>query len=273
MRVGIVFCSYGMPELLTESLTPWINARTAKLGGNEFVISAISVPFKEYKGKIQEDMETAERLNAYKASGWIDYAFSEPKWEEEKTVRNTALHLLLEEAKCDTIWLADGDELYQLVEIERIMAFIQANPFTVWFRGSLKNYIFDQNTFLKEPFNPPRGYRVNPKGYRLYGFRFDNEMIYTESNPANNPAEGKIARIVDHEELPCLTIPKSVAWTFHSTWLSNEKSRLKSEYLLTRWGSSFCSYLWDYQKNCLVFNPAYYERFGKALPELGWDSD
>jgi len=45
-RIGVIYCSYGTPEMLSESLAPWISARMKKLGGNDFVICAISAPKK-----------------------------------------------------------------------------------------------------------------------------------------------------------------------------------------------------------------------------------
>jgi hypothetical protein len=257
-KIGVIFCAYSLPEYISDSLRPWIEARQTKLGGSEFVISAISVPFKEYKDKTEEDTESPKILQEYKEKGLIDYLFTEPKWEEEKTVRNTALNPLLEIEKCDIIFIADVDEFYQVAEIERIIKFVERNPLTCWFRGSLKNYVFSNKEFLAQPFNPARIYRTKYNSYRLHGFRYDNEMIY----------HGTITRdIQDHEYFPSLTIPKGVAFTTHWTWFSDENSKRKCLYQKERFGPDLCSYRWNDLENKLEFNPLYFKKFGKAIPE------
>jgi hypothetical protein len=258
MKIGVLLCAYSLPEYIPDCLAPWVEARARNLGGHTFVISAISVPFKEYKGKAEEDLESPVILQGYKDRGEIDYLFTTPKWEEEKVVRNTALNPLLEDEKCDIIILVDCDENYILQEIEKIFKFVENNPFTVWFRGSLKNYIFDLYTYLKDPFCPARIYRVNPKGLKLYGFRFDNEMVYIDEQN----------RVIDHLDLPSLTIPKNIAWTVHKSWLSNSSSRDKTLYQALHFGPDFCSYRWNEEENKLEFNPNYFKKFGKTIPEV-----
>jgi hypothetical protein len=257
-KIGVIFCSYSLPEYIHDSLHPWIEAREKKIGGNDFVISAISVPFKEYKDKAEEDVESPKILQEYKDKGLIDYFFTEPKWEEEKTVRNTALNPLLEIEKCDIVWIWDVDEFTNVGEIEKTLKFVERNPLTCWFRGSLKNYVFSDKEFLTEPFNPARIYRTKYNSYRLHGFRYDNEVIY----------HGTITRdIQDYEYFSSLTIPKNLVWTRHLTWISNERTRKKLEYQQMRWGSDLCSYRWNDSENKLEFNPLYFKRFGKPIPE------
>jgi hypothetical protein len=258
-KIGVLLCSYSLPEYIHDCLRPWIEARQAKLGGHEFIISAISVPFKEYKDKAEEDTESPKILQEYKEKGLIDYLFTEPKWEEEKVVRNTALNPLLEIENCDFCWLVDCDEFYQLVEIERIMKFVERNPLTCWFRGNLKNYVFSNKEFLALPFNPARIYRTKYQNYKLYGFRYDNEMIY----------HGTITRdIKDHEQMPSLTIPKTVAFTRHYTWFSDANSKKKCEYQKGRFSLELCSFLWNHNEDKLEFNPLYFSKFGKPIPEV-----
>jgi hypothetical protein len=256
-KIGVLLCSYSLPEYIHDCLRPWIEARQTKLGGHEFVISAISVPFKEYRDKAEEDAESPRILQEYKDKGLIDYLFTEPKWEEEKVVRNTALNPLLEVENCDIIFLLNVDEEYRLEEIEKMFSFVVRNPFIPWFRGSLKNYIFDRKTYLREPFCPARIYRTRLSNLRLYGFRFDNEMIYIDEQN----------RIIDHQQLPSLTIPKHICFATHWTWLSSEATKRKTEYQHTRWGSSMCGYKWDYERNRLVFNPEFYMARGLTFPE------
>jgi hypothetical protein len=78
----------------------------------------------------------------------------------------------------------------------------------------------------------------------------------------------KNGEIIDHAELSSLTIPKSLCWITHKTWISNEKTRLKTEYQKKHFGSSFCSYRWNYSENKLEFNPEYFQKFNKTFPKV-----
>jgi hypothetical protein len=260
-KIGILFCGYRTIEYIDDSLTPWIRARAEKLGGNEFVISAVSAPFIEYKDtEFAQDDGTQEVLRDYYKGGHIDYLEDNLGYVDERTARNAALKHLLS-AGCEWVLLVDSDEAYLIEEIYRIAKFVDANPFAVWFRGSLKNYVFDDKTYLRDAFTPARIYRTRIGHLTVLEFRFDNEVVYQADD----------GRQFDHLQLPCVQIPKNVAFTRHLTWISNAKSKSKLEYQKIHFkgaGPNSCSYRWNDAENKLEFNPLYYAKMGLPIPEL-----
>jgi len=255
MKIGILYCGFNSREHVEHTISPWVKARDEKLLGDEWVVAAISVPFKEYENtKFNADDGTGDYLSTQS----LDYLIREPKFISETDARNLALRKLLD-SKCELIVLADADEYFTLEQIKNLVEFIKKDKLTTWFKFSYKNYIFDEKTYLVEPFQPPRAFWVTSGGYRLNNFRHDNEVLY----------HGIITRdIKDFEYFSRKIIPQNVAWIKHLTWINNEKTKAKSEYQLTRWGSSLCSYKWCDRKNSLVFNLEYFTRFNKPIPEV-----
>lgn len=147
---------------------------------------------------------------------------------------------------CEMSWQVDSDEYYTLNEIQNILDFVEANPWTVSFKLSLKNYVFDDKTYLVEPFTPTRIHRVSGTGgYLVAGFQSDNGTFYQ--------------RPWSKETIPDLglsqqTVPMNVAWIRHDSWPNSPRSKAKCEYQTVRWGN-VCSFAWDEHKG-LVFNPS-----------------
>jgi len=255
MRIGIIYCAFNCEEYVKDSIRPLILAREQKLSGHEWVIAGINVCFKEYKEtKYNVDDSTGD----YLATQNLDYLIREPQYISEAEARTLALRKLLDD-KCELIFLIDGDELFQINDLQNITKFIEEDKFSAWYKFSYKNYLFDSSTYLKLPFQPPRAFRVQYNGYRLNNFRHDNEVVY----------HGIITRdIKDFESFPSKIIPPNISWIVHKTWISCEKTKSKVEYQRGRWGGSLCSYKWDETNNKLVFNPQYFARFGKPIPEL-----
>lgn len=250
-KIGIVFTAFNMEEYLLKSIWPWVAARECNLLDYKFIISAVSVPFLEYKDfKIKKD-KTQEILETYKYNNNIDYLFSSNDYYTESDARNKALEPLLKE-NCEAIWIIDADEMYQLENIENILKYIELEKFISWFSISYKNYVFDERTYLKDAFTPPRIFRVNTNGYKLSRFFWDNDLCYFGVANSNNEFQNKE---ISYKVLPMKIIPKRVAFVPHFTWLSNEKSRLKVEYQKLRGWK--CSYLWNYKDNKLEFNPIF----------------
>ena len=260
-KIGCLFCGYRTIEYVRDSLLPWIQARADKLDGHEFVISAVSVPFIEYKGtEFAQDDGTQEVLREQYKNGNIDYLEDNLGYVNEKTARNAALEHLLD-AGCDWVWLIDSDEVMRLEEISRTISFVNSNPLVVWFRGSLKNYVFSRFTYLKTPFTPARIYRTRISWLRILGFRFDNEIVYQADD----------GRQIDHLQLPNMQIPKNICFCAHFSWLSDAKSKQKITYQATHFksaGPNSCSYRWNDAEDKLEFNPSYYAKMGLPIPEL-----
>jgi hypothetical protein len=261
MRIGILFCAYNCEETVHESLNGWLQAKESKLDGNEYIISAVSVPFKEYKDINQNPDNTQYVLGEYVQSNKVDYLVSSPEFISESEARNLALEPLLTE-NLDLVILFDGDEIITTSQISNIINFIRLDPWCSWFSFSYKNYVFDTNTYLVDPFTPPRAFRVKTNGYILSSFNWDNDTVY--KNILNS-------EYIFFKRLPTKVIPTSVAWIKHLTWLNNEKTKNKIAYQLNHF-NGVCSYGWDREKDCLEFNMDFYSKNNIPLPITAKDS-
>jgi hypothetical protein len=258
MKIGIVFCAYNCSETLEYSLEHWIKAREFQLAGNQYLISAVSIPFAEYKDIDLPVDETPDLLSNYKNCNLIDYLFTEPKFIKESEARNLALAPLLKE-DVDYIILWDGDEVITTSQIISILNFVKLDPFCSWFSISYKNFVFNKNTYLVSPFTPPRIFRVKTNGYTIDSFSWDNDILYNNQFYSNH--------YVDYKSLPTKVIPKTVAWVDHYTWLSNPKTRAKILYQQKHF-NGVCSYRWNEAKNCVEFDPDFYSRRRLPIPEV-----
>lgn len=250
-----------MPEYIDKSLKGWVQAKKEKTGGDEFIISAVSVQFAEYRGQPRDELSPVLLSDKLK-SGEIDTLTIAPEYISETTARNLALQSLLD-VGCNLITLADGDEFFTIEQIEKIFNFVSLDKFTSWFSISYRNYVFSENQFLADPFTPPRIFRVKTNGYELRELYHDNDFSYFGPFVQNGKIENKT---ISYKDLPSKTIPKTTALVPHLTWISNEKSKLKVKYQEGRGWQ--CSYKWNNVLNKLEFNEEYYKRHGKATPEI-----
>lgn len=245
MKVGVIYTCFNAENLLPMSLPPWVEARATKLGGHDYVICAVSVPFEAFGEEATDRTRSilGEALNEWT----IDHAIVRDKPMKETEARGLALRWLVEQG-VDITFQADADERYVAAEIERILAFVAARPGIAWFRGSLRNAVFDAHTFLVEPFTPPRIHRVHlPGGYVADGFWDDNNVRYTR--PWER--EKMSCPVLMDTQLPHLTIPKSAAWVKHFSWLNDSRSRKKVAYQEARkWR---CDFAWDESRGGLVW--------------------
>ena len=143
MKIGIIFISYNNKEYLEKSLSSWILARLNKLDGHEFVISAVSLPFEEYKDieGFERDEETPKVLNNLILHEQIDYLTTFPEFIKEHEARTLGLGPLLIDG-CSHIILADGDEIPTQKDISNIIKFVENNKLIDWFKLCYKNYVF-----------------------------------------------------------------------------------------------------------------------------------
>ena len=243
LKIGIIFVGFNCADTLTESLTPWIQARAQKLGGHEFKICAVNCPFEGFPQDEEDSSYT--QLTTHYANQNIDWVVRSNTPIKEIEARGAALKWLVER-ECDMIWQADADEFITIDQIEKVAKFVEKEKFTTCFKLSLKNYVFDTETYLIEPFQPMRIHRVESGNYKIHGFWDDNNAFYG----------GIITRdFIQDVRFPCLTIPSSLVWIRHLTWQNSDRSRRKVEYQERRWGK--CSFKWNYKENKLEFNPAF----------------
>ena len=181
---------------------------------------------------------------------------------KEIEARGAALKWLTSQG-VDILWQADSDEFPTTDEIATTLKFVESRPHTVWFKGSLKNYVWNDKTYLLDPFTPARIHRLAaPGGYLANGFWADNNVIYKRPFSEEEATDTSFSH---------LTIPKSVQWIKHLTWMNTDRSRRKIEYqtLARQWPS--CSFAWDDSKGGLIWNESHFARTGESIPELGHD--
>ncbi len=254
-KIGIIFCSWQAEDLLERSLRPWIEARATQLDNNQFLICAVSVPFEGFPQDPLDNTQTL--LHRHFNLDDIDNLISGEVPMKETEARGQALKWLVDQG-CDLTIQVDADEFYTAIEIENIFQFVAKNPLIVWFRGSLKNYVLDDKTYLVKPFTPPRIHRVSYDGYKADCFLDDNNIGYIKRTE-----EGTYCSR-DEVGFPHITIPKAIVWTRHESWGNNERSRKKILYQNSRPGWK-CDFDWDDSRGGLIW------RDGVAIPETARD--
>ncbi len=262
MRIGLIWVGYQCEDMLERSLAPWIAARKDQLSGHEFVICAVSVPFEGFEQQKPDDTEWM--LHGHAVRGEIDHYITSLKPTKETEARGAALRWLVER-NVTYLWQIDADEFYTIEDIQRITAFVEANPWVAMMRLSLKNRVFTKDQYLVEPFTPARIHKVHlPGGHVACEFWGDNNVLYRR--PWSG-AEGEPP--IRDTDSASLTVPQTVGWIDHATWLNDERSRRKVSYQTTsrQWQ---CSFAWDEVKG-LMWNEAYFARMGLPKPEIARD--
>lgn len=261
MRIGVIAVGRDCADVMDAVLAPWLEA----MGRHDIHMCLLTATFKDMGLPPKPDDATRAKMERY-ATKYHD-RISSVVFDQEATeaeVRDKGRQILTaRDVRCDLIWLLDMDEYYTLAQIERIITFVERNSLMCWYRLSLKNYVFDEKTYLTQPFQPPRIWWVR------YGDRVLSEVVYdNDCEYANKDGSAAVRDTI----LPHLIIPPQVAWIRHESWLSNERSRRKIEYQSKHFAhGAGCSYAWDDEKKIVIFNASYYERTRQALPEVRRD--
>lgn len=246
MKIGVIFCAYNCENYVNESLAPFI-------ADERFVISAVSVPFLEYRDEKIEEDSTIEFLEDCVNHNCIKYLTKSPRFIKEHEARNLALDKLKRE-KCDFIMMVDGDEFYEEEDLDKIVDYISSDLDSFWWKICLKNFVFDTETYLEEPFCPPRIFRVKTEELSHPTFYGDNDVSYLN----------KLGQRVSYLELPNKTVPKEMSWIAHYSWLNNAASMNKVKYQKDRWGENGCCFDWVDGK--LIFSEKYFASISKKIP-------
>lgn len=252
MKIGVLFCAYSTLDMLPESLAPWLAAKASRLGGHDYLITAVSCPFLGFPDA--KDDGTVDALFKQVSHDKIDHLVVSDTPIPETEARGRALRWLAAQG-CDLSIMVDSDEFYSMDEISRIMTFVSARPLIAAFKGSFRNCVFDENTYVTQPFRPMRIHRVRYGDYLLDSFWDDNNALYRAAN-------GDFKRDID---LPVAQIPQSVQFTKHLTWISDERSRKKCEYQTKARGWE-CSFRWNYSLDRLEWNEPYFRANGLSFP-------
>lgn len=256
MIIGIIYVAYQAEDLLPRSLSTWIAARRDKLGGHEFVICAVSVPFEGFGQEATDKTRTL--LGFASTRGDIDHVIVRDKPMKEIEARGKALQWLVERG-CQLTWMVDADEFYLKEDIQGAVAYVENQPYVDWFRVPLKNLVFTRNQYLAEPFTPPRIHRVHIRGYRAHSFWADNNVLYG----------GTITRDLKQDlHFASATVPVHLCNPLHESWLNNARSKAKIDYQVRARGWGSCSFAWDEARGGLVFNEAHYAVQGLPLPTV-----
>ena len=244
MKIGVILTGYGMLNYVDRCLEGWLRARNDHYGTHKIVICAVSVPFAGFPDATDDG--TVEELHRAKRLGDIDHVIDSPKHIPETVARSMALQWLKTQG-VDYTWQVDLDEEYTLGDINAIVRFVEADRWTVGWKLSLKNYVFDEQTYLAEPFQPMRIHRIDSlSGCIADGFWADNNVSYRGVTTDTLFRDTSFA---------CKTVPQQTAWIRHITWQSNARSRDKIKYQLEARGWPSCQFAWDPVKG-LIFNPA-----------------
>ena len=264
MKIGIIAQGRNCADVLDDVLAPWIEA----MKKHDIFICLTSATFKEMEklGEGPKNTDNTEEkfweYNRKHPNNIIQIVFN--KYASEAESRNAARQEL-QKLGVDLIWLLDlSDEYYTVEQIDNIIKFVKSEPFSIWFRLSFKNYVFDKKTYLTQPFTPPRIWRTNLGGYKLVECVYDNDFIYTNA----------IGAQISDKQLSNYIIPKSVAWIKHHSWLSDERSKGKILYQTSHFShGAGCSYRWNDKEDKLEWNPVYFKKVGEVIPTTAKDLD
>lgn len=244
MRIGIIFVAFNSADLIDNCLSSWVDIKNS-LPDHNFIYSCVSVPFDRFT--VENIDNTADII---KSKNIMDFMFVDSQAKSEIAARGICLNYLKEQ-NCDLVWMVDSDEFYTVENIKNIINYIEKNEKFGWYKLCLKNKIGDR--FLKEPFTPPRIFRVNFLPYKLGEFRDDNSMTYFY-----NGAE--IPDLFVKNKL----IPKETAFIIHESWPNSERSKKKIDYQNNRKWT--CNYIYNEKENKVEFNPVAFKN--KKLPEF-----
>lgn len=272
MKIGFLMCGYECDEYIDRVLAPWVELKNQS-SSDQFVFSCVYGQFKEYAEMFgQQQVTKPEWANKY--SDLIDNFILAETPDSEANHRNLALKYL-QDQQCDIIWLLDiQDEIYSLEGIKNIIQYVKSNEYYCWYSVSLKNYVFDEKTYLLDPFTPPRIFRTSFNGFKLKNFSFDNDPVYQDAKIMDLPGidySFDSTRYRSYKQFSNITIPVSVCGNVnHYTWLNNEKSKFKILYQNKHF-NGICGYKWNEQENKVEFNELYYRSIGQFIPFIGQD--
>tara|TARA_Y100000356_G_scaffold121822_1_gene115460 strand:- start:2022 stop:2777 length:756 start_codon:yes stop_codon:yes gene_type:complete len=246
-KYGIIYCAYNTEDYVLESIDPFLKR-------DNHIVSAVSVPFKEYKGIDCLHDHTTDILRELVEQKKLKYLVDSPQYISEAEARNNAL-FYLKKYNLDYIWLVDSDEFYTEEHINKIEEYVESSSKNL-FKISLKNHVFDLDHYLEEPFCPPRIFKTNINNtIKMAGFYWDNDMSYEYNG-----------QMISYENMELETIPKEVAYIPHYTWLNDRIGKRKVEYQHKHFGH--CSYKWNHEKHCLEFDESFYKKMNQPIPKV-----
>jgi hypothetical protein len=271
IKIGVIFALHGLTQKeFDDVMVPWVKFKEGMAQkGVEIIMTAVSYTFLEnrelFPEMFEENRATIEEIEK---SNYFSFIFSDKEAAletnlQEAGVRDKALQFLKSQ-NVDFIWLWDGDEFATTDELNSIYSYLSFPHEFAWFSISYKNYVFDNKTYLSDPFTPPRIFKANYFGRKIHRFYLDNDISYLTK-------DGEEIRF---QSLPHRIIPRRIAWIKHLSWLSDERSKRKIKYQLSHFGKygGDCSYAWDEKNNKLIFNLDFFKKRGEMVPQTEQDT-
>jgi len=252
MKIGFLLSAFNQEEFILDCLKDLVPF----CRDNGHIISAVSVPFKEYKGKNIHYDDTTKILKRLLKDGDIHSVVDEPKYISECKARSLGLSMI-KEHDCDFLFLIDSDEIFSHEDLTKIQAYVESSEFIDWWSISYKNFVGEG--YLKEPFTPPRVFKIKTRNLTLSHFYFDNDIIYKDEHDLD----------INYKSLANKIIPESIAWVTHWTWLSTEKNKQKVQYQLEHFGH--CSYKWE--DGQIKLNDDFFYKNNVAKPNIIYEKD
>lgn len=247
MQIGINLIAFNAQHLLEDCLKPWLALNTR--GEHYVIISASYGVFPEVAALGDIKIDNTAAVLKTKLGGEIDYLFVSESPIYEKDLRNKSLDSLLVNNP-DLIFLVDVDEHWTVPEIENVLKFVEERQSADWFRVNFKNYIGDK-TYVKD-FLAPRIWRTE-RNLGISNFFDDNAIKFMDNSK--------------QYERPYLDIPREVAFPKHLSWTGN-KEYLKQKILFQINHYKISSFRWNDAEDKLEFNPEYYQKSNKPIPEV-----
>ena len=152
--------------------------------------------------------------------------------------------------------MVDGDEFYQINDIQNIINFVKNNPNNYWYSINFKNYVFNGKQWI-DGFCPPRIFKVKSDSLNIDQFYWDNDILYKESD-----------KNISYKSLSNLEIPREIAHIKHMTWL-HSNGKLKYEYQMKHFGH--CGYKWNYELDKLEINQEFYLKTNQEIPKINYE--
>lgn len=252
-KYGIIYCGFNTEDYILKSIEPFLEK-------DNYFVSAVSVPFKEYKEIDELEDKSTDLLRGLVNEGRLQYLVDNPKYILESEARNLALANLIKH-EVDYIWLVDSDEFYTEQDIEKIQEYVESSDKNL-FKISLKNHVFDTDHYIEEPFQPPRIFKCRidiPDStipLLLNEFYWDNDICYSYFE--------NLVRYDNIEELAI--IPEEIAFVSHFTWLNDKIGKRKVAYQHKHFGH--CSYKWNENSNTLEFDEGFHKKHNIPIPKV-----
>jgi len=266
MRIGVLLTAYNCESYIDDCLEPWLNLRDEY----NFIIACNSGMFKDYleMGIVEKNEGTLNKL----VKKGLDYltTISGKNLIDEDNSRDISLDFLNggrfgRGNKCDLLIVIDGDEVFTEQNIRDILDFVMKNPNHDGYKINFKNHTINKDLFTYD-YEHDRIFWMNRHG-GIRRFWFDNNFEYGDHYDG----------ISTYKYSDSITIPKSVAYIDHYSWLSTD-SRTKDKILYQNkryHGVNYeipeglrCGFEWDNEKDVVKFSSTFWPGRGIQIPIL-----